>query len=411
MYTGRAINTEGRSKKRWWLVAGKISAAVIVGAGLFSLGFGFGNGTFRFASSTSQNTGLPNALDYSSVNEVYKALKANYDGKLLDQTELLDGIKQGMAAATKDPYTAYLNAKDSKEFNDQLQGTFSGIGAELGKDSQDNLIIVAPIEGFPAAKAGLRSQDIIVSIDGQSTAGLSVDEAVSKIRGKKNTTVELRILRNKSEDLSLTIARDDIKIASVKWQILDGNIGYIRINQFSDDTAALAQKAAQEFKDKGVKGIVLDLRGNPGGLVNASVAVASLWLPEGKTILQERRGTVAVSTELANGNNILNGIKTVVLTDGGTASAAEITAGALRDNNAATIVGVKSYGKGVVQQVIPLSGGGELKVTIASWYRPNGQNINKKGINPDQEVKMTDDDYKYGRDPQKDAAIQFLNKN
>lgn len=410
MYSGRAVDTEDKTKKPWWIVVSKVGIVVIISAAIFSLGFGFGNGTIRFSSLSSENKDLPSKLDYSSVNEVYKALKDNYDGKL-KESDLLDGLKRGLAKSTNDPYTEYFNQKEASEFNDQLQGTFSGIGAELGKDSHDNLVIVAPIDGFPAAKAGLRSQDIIVSIDGQTTTGMSVDQAVSKIRGKKDTTVELRILRDQSEDLTLKITRDNIKIASVKWEILDGNIGYMRINQFSDDTASLAQTAAQEFKNKGVKGVILDLRGNPGGIVDASVAVASLWLPEGKTILQERHGNVAVATELANGNNILNGIKTVVLVDGGSASASEITAGALRDNDVATIIGTKTYGKGVVQQVIPLSGGGELKVTIASWYRPNGQNINKKGITPDQEVKITNDDYKNGSDPQKDAAIQFLTKN
>ncbi|HUC90209.1 MAG TPA: S41 family peptidase [Patescibacteria group bacterium] len=410
MYIGRSAASGKGGKKPWWVTAGKISVVVVIGAALFSLGFGFGNGTFRFGSANGQNAGLPKRLDYSSVDEVYKTLKTNYDGKL-NQTQLLDGIKKGMAESTGDPYTAYFNAKEAKDFNDQLQGTFSGIGAELGKDSQGNLVVVSPIDGFPASKAGLRAQDVIVSIDGTTTSGMSVDDAVNKIRGKKGTDVTLRVARNKTDDLTFKITRDDIKIASVKWQILDGNIGYMKINQFSDDTASLAQQAAQEFKDKNVKGVILDLRGNPGGLVDACVSVASLWLPEGKTILQERRGTVAVSTELANGNNLLNGVKTAVLVDGGSASASEITAGALRDNNAATIIGVKTYGKGVVQQVIPLSGGSELKVTVASWYRPNGQNINKKGISPDQEVKMTDDDYKQGNDPQKDAAIQFLNKN
>lgn len=412
MYSGRAAAKaqEGRAKTPWWKTTIKAGGALLIAAVVFSAGVGFGNGSIRVGSHNPQNDGLPNKLDYSSVDEAYRTLKTNYDGKLTE-TQLLDGIKKGMAEATGDPYTAYFNAKDAKAFEDQLQGTFSGIGAELGQNDQKELIVVSPIDGFPAQKAGLRAQDVIVNIDGKTTDGMTVDEAVSKIRGAKGTSVSLNVVRGKTQALTFKITRDDIKIPSVKTEITADNIGYMKINQFSDDTSSLAQNAAKEFKDKGVKGVILDLRGNPGGLVDAATSVSSLWLPEGKMILQERRGSTAVSTELANGNNILSGIKTVVLIDAGSASASEITAGALHDNGAATIIGEKSFGKGVVQQIIPLTGDAEMKVTIASWYRPNGQNINKKGITPDQTVPMTDDDYKQGKDPQKDAAIQLLNKN
>jgi carboxyl-terminal processing protease len=237
---------------------------------------------------------------------------------------------------------------------------------------------------------------------------MSTEDAVAKIRGPKDTEVKLRVLRDKKEDLNFTITRDDIKIPSVKSEILAGNVGYMQINQFGDDTADLARQAAQEFKDKNVNGVILDLRGNPGGLLDAAVDVSSLWLPEGTTILQEKRGGVVVSTSYAKGGDTLHGIKTAVLIDAGSASASEITAGALKDNNAATLFGVKSFGKGSVQQIQRLPGGAELKVTIARWYRPNGQNIDKKGISADHEVKMTDDDYKNKRDPQKDAAIDFI---
>jgi carboxyl-terminal processing protease len=387
------------------MVATKITVGLAVALIVFGTGYGFGAGDIKVTNG-SANQGLPSKLDYSSVDDVYNAIKANYDGKL-DEQKLLDGLKTGLAQATGDPYTVYFNEDQAQDFNNQLQGTFSGIGAELGQDAQGNLIVVAPIDGFPAAKAGLRSQDAIISIDGKATTGMTVYDAVTKIRGEKGTEVTLRVAREKTEDLTFKITRDNIKIASVKSQVLSDNIGYIKINQFGDDTADLTQKAARDLKEKGVKGVVLDLRGNPGGLVSAATAVSSLWLPEGKMILQERRGNTAVSTELANGNNILKDVPTVVLIDAGSASASEITAGALKDNGAATTMGVKSYGKGSVQQLVKL-GGAELKVTIARWYRPNGQNIDKKGINPDKEVKMTDDDYKQNRDPQKDAAVEFL---
>lgn len=395
--------------KKTLISGAKIFGVAFAALTLFLAGVGVGNGNLQFGPvQNTQNKELPNDLDYSSVESLYDALKANYDGEL-DQQKLLDGIKAGLAEATGDPYTVYLNPKEADDFNKQLNGTFSGIGAELGQDSNKNLIIVAPIAGFPASKAGLRPQDVIVEIDGKSTSGMNVAEAVTKIRGPKGTDVKLRVVRDKSQDLNFTITREDIKIPSVKYEVLAGNIGYMQITQFSDDTGELARKAAEEFKSKGVKGVVVDLRGNPGGLLTAAVDVSSLWLPKGATVLQEKRGSLVVSTEFANGNNTLQGIPTAILINEGSASASEIMAGALKDNKVATLFGAKSFGKGSVQQIQQLRGGSELKVTVARWYRPNGDNIDKKGIEPDKKVEMSDDDYKNNRDPQKDAAIAFIN--
>ncbi|HSX53529.1 MAG TPA: S41 family peptidase [Patescibacteria group bacterium] len=351
---------------------------------------------------------LPANLNYSSVEQVYDTLKTSYDGKL-DANKLLDGIKSGLAQATGDPYTEYFSPADAKNFNSQLSGTFSGIGAELGKDSNGNLTVISPIAGSPADKAGLKSKDLIAKINGTSTSGMSVDDAVSRIRGDKGTKVTLQIVRDQSPTLSITITRDNIKIPSVTSKILPGNIGYIQITQFSDDTSQLATKAANDFKQAGVKGIVLDMRGDPGGLLDAAVNVSSLWLPSGKTILTERRGGEVVQTYASTGTATLQGIKTVVLIDGGSASASEITAGALHDNGAAQLIGVTSYGKGSVQEIDNLPGGAELKVTIARWYTPDGKNIDKQGIKPDQVVQIPVNTPK-GQDPQLDAATVYLAK-
>lgn len=382
----------------------------VVAAVIFLFGVGVGRGNVLFgAAGNSANKDLPDDLDYASVEQVYDLLKTNYDGKL-DVTKLLDGLKTGLAASTGDPYTQFMNTKDAQDFNDELNGSFTGIGAELGKDDAGNLIIVSPIEGFPASKAGLRPQDMIVSINDTTTSNMTIDEAVSLIRGEKDTKVKLGILRNKTEDLSITIVRDQIKIASVKWEVLDGNIGYIRVSQYGEDTNSLMERAANELKDKKVKSVLLDLRGNPGGLLSSAIDMAGMWLTNGKTILQEKRGGVVVETYTAKGTGSLKGLPTAVLINAGSASASEIVAGALRDNNVARIFGEKSYGKGSVQELQMLPNGSELKVTIARWYRPNGQNIDKKGIKPDTEVKMTDEDYDNKRDPQKDAALTFLKK-
>ena len=380
--------------------------SLIIFAGLFLfLGINIGNGRITAMSQTGVQKDLPNKLDYSSVDEVYKALKANFDGTL-DTTKLLDGAKQGLVNAASDPHTEYLNAKDYKDFNDQLTGSFVGIGAELSQDGKGSIVVVSPIAGFPAEKAGLKPKDIIIDIDGNSATGLTVSQAVDKIRGTKGTTVSLKVVRD-GKSLDFKIVRDDISIPSVTSKVEDG-IGYMTISRFGDDTASLAKKAAQDFKKQNVKAVVLDLRSDPGGLLDAAVSVSSLWVPEGKVILTERRAGIVTSTYKAIGGNILEGIPTAVLIDGGSASASEITAGALKDNGVATLIGEKSYGKGSVQQLIKLNGGGVLKVTIAHWYTPGGKNIDKVGITPDVIVTMSADDVKNGNDLQKAAARKAI---
>jgi carboxyl-terminal processing protease len=356
------------------------------------------------SNRSTQNSSLPNRLDYSGVEEVYSKLKANYDGQL-DQKKLEDGLKQGLVNAASDPYTEYLNADDTKEFNNQLNGTFEGIGAELGKKDQ-SIVIVSPIAGFPAAKAGLKPKDVITDINGQSAFDISLSEAVQKIRGPKGSKVKLGIIRG-GKKLEFSITREQITVPSVSQKVVNG-VGVIKIVRFGDDTVELARKYANDLSSQHVKGIVLDLRGNPGGLLDAAVGVSSLWLNKGDTVLQEKRGGVVEKTYFAEGTPVLNGLPTVVLIDAGSASASEITAGALHDNGVATLIGTKSYGKGSVQEVLNLDNGGELKVTVARWYTPNGRNIDKQGIKPDKTVKFTDS--MAGRDPQLDAALQFLSR-
>ncbi len=351
----------------------------------------------NFTSNISHN------LNLSSVEQTYTQLREKYDGTL-DTRKLVEGANKGLVEAAGDQYTAYFNAQEAEEFSKDLDGTFTGIGAELDK-KEDKLIIVSPLEASPAEKAGLQANDVITKVNSQSTANWSIDEAVSKIKGQKGTTVKLTILRGEEvKDISIT--RDVIKDPSVKTEAKDG-VGIIRISRFGDDTAGRVRKAADEFKTQNLKGIIVDLRGNGGGYLESAQEIASLWLDNGKVVLTERRGGEIIETHRAEGNPVLKGVPTVILIDQSSASASEILAGALQDNQVARLVGEKSFGKGSVQSIIDLSGGAKLKVTIAKWYTPKGKNISKHGITPDVTVAFSEGDSK-NQDPQLNRALELL---
>jgi carboxyl-terminal processing protease len=362
-------------------------------------------GDYFFAPYTNKgNQTLSQNLDFKTVESVYDTLKQKYDGKL-DIAKLQDGLNKGLVDAAGDPYTTYLSAAEAKEFKDDLEGTFSGIGAELGKRN-DKLVVIAPIDGSPAQKAGLRAADQIIKIDSEDATSLSVDEAVAKIRGKAGTEVKLGLVRGDTP-LELKITRAQITVPSVTSEIMAGNIGYLKISRFSEDTSSLARKAAEDFKAKNVTGLVVDVRNNGGGLLSSSVDVAGLWL-DNKVVVEEREGGRTKAALRSEGNPPLAGIKTAMLINEGSASASEILAGALRDHGAATLIGEKSFGKGSVQELIDLDNGAQLKVTVARWYTPNGKNIDKEGIKPDVEVTLTPEDFNASRDPQKDKALESL---
>lgn len=401
----------GESNKRLSLNK-KFVLNVVILLVVFTGGFALGDNKSEIIQKikygqTSQNAELPSDLEFDGVNELYGQLKASFDGQL-EPGKLEDGLKQGLVKAAGDPFTEFLNVEATREFEEGLSGSFEGIGAELGKEEQ-SIVIISPIAGFPAEKVGLRAGDIISEINSESAYDITITEAVKKIRGPKGTKVKLTIVRD-SERLEFEITRATITVPSVKSEMVSGDVGVIEISRFGDDTTELVREFAQDLQNKGAKGVVLDLRNNPGGLLDSAVEVASLWLPEGTLVVDEKRGDTTVKTHKAVGGSILDGVPTVVLINEGSASASEIVAGALRDHEAATIIGEKSYGKGSVQEVIPLGGGGSLKVTIARWFTPAGRNIDKEGIKPDQQIKLTEKDVNAKRDPQKNKAIEFLKK-
>lgn len=345
----------------------------------------------------------PSQLDFSSLNDVYRVLRNKYDGQLNTQA-LIDGAKHGLVEATGDPYSTYFTAKEAEQFESDLDGSFQGIGAELGKRT-DRLVIISTLDDSPAKKAGLQANDAIVKVNNDDSSRWTVEQAVSKIRGEKGTTVKLTVLRG-DELKEFTITRDAITNPSVKSEITPDNVGILRISRFGDtDTAALSRKAAEQFQAAGVRAVILDLRGNGGGYINTAQAVASLWI-EDKVVVTER-GTTGVQTLHADNDAPLKGIKTIVLVDGGSASASEIVAGALSDYKLATLVGEKTFGKGSAQIIQDVPSGGKVKVTVAKWYTPLNRNINKEGIKPDIEVKTTAQDINAGRDPQKEKALEL----
>lgn len=380
-----------------------LATAVIFGLGVV---VGKGTLTVRLGSSNPLFVNRGSGLDYSSVDAIYNLLRQNYDGEITKE-QALEGIKEGLAAATGDEYTEYLTREESKQFSEQLNGSFEGIGAELGKED-DTIIIVAPLSGFPAERAGLRPRDAVLSIDGKNARGISISQAVKLIRGPKGTAVKLMISRSGAEPFELTVTRAAINVPSVTHSV-EGGTGYLKISHFGTDTVALAYQAVADFQRQKVGGIVLDLRSNPGGYLEGAVDISSLWLTKDQKVVEEKNGSKTRKTHYANGRQApLAKLPTVVLINEGSASASEIVAGALKDNKVATLVGGTTFGKGSVQQVEPLLDGSSLKVTIARWYTPAGRNIDKEGIEPDIEITPSEADLVAQKDVQKDKALELL---
>lgn len=386
-----------------------IPKAIIVLGIVFIAGLGYVAGTFNtqifaaiapvFGARVSTDT-----LDLSSVQSVYQTLKANYDGDI-DDSALIEGAKRGVVEAAGDDYTMYMNAAETEEFNNSLTGNIGGgIGVEMGLRN-DVVTVVRVLEDNPASEVGVLAGDVIVAVNDESVVGQGTDEVVTKIRGEVGTTVKVTVARD-SKPVDFTITRKEITSPSVYSSVRDG-IGILTISRFDGETGALARAEAQSLKSQGVKGVVLDLRNNGGGYVTAAQEVAGIWL-DNQVVVTERQGDRVIDELRSGSRPILNGIPTIVLTNPSTASASEIVAGALRDYKVASLLGEVTFGKGSVQQIIELPDAATLRVTIARWYTPEGQNISKEGLKPDVEVERTLDDVNANRDPQLDAAIERL---
>jgi carboxyl-terminal processing protease len=379
-----------------------IIASIIAGVSFFA-----GTRTHDIQAFLSPLTGVERSaetLNLDDVQSTYQYLSANYDGKL-DKRILIEGANRGLVAAAGDQYTAYMSADEAGDFKKELSGDVgAGIGAELGIRN-NKVTIVRTLEGNSARAVGILAGDILVSVNDELAVGWKTDEAASKIRGEEGTTVKIVVLRGETE-LSYTLTRAKINNPSVTSEIL-GSTGIIKISRFDEQTGTLARKAAGSLKQKGIRSVIVDVRSDGGGYLSAAVDVAGLWL-DNKVVVTQKKNGVVTDTQRTSKDAPLKNLKTVVLINGGTASASEILAASLREYGVAKLVGEKTFGKGSVQQVIDLNNDALLKVTVARWYTPKNKNLDAGGLIPDKEVKLTDRDSNAGLDPQLDAAKKIL---
>ena len=395
----------GRKIRRVRSEQKRVSTPVLILGFAIVAGIGYVAGAFNSHLYGGFNTLIGKSqLDLSSVQATYQSVVDNFDGDI-DKTKLVEGANRGLVEALGDQYSVYMNQKESTDFNDSLTGNIGGgIGVEISL--RGGLpTVVRVLRDNPAEKAGVAVNDVVTAVNGEDVQDKTTTEIVTKIRGDAGTTVKLTVYRDgAAKDFTLT--REVVNNPSVYGSVVDG-VGIMTISRFDEKTGSLARALATEFKTAGVKGVVLDLRGNGGGYVTAAQDVAGIWLDK-QVVVTEKKGSQVTDELKSGGSPILNGVPTVVLINSSSASASEIVAGALRDHKAASLMGEKSFGKGSVQKIVGLSDGTTLKVTVARWYTPSGLNISKMGITPDTTVVRTVDDLNANRDPQLDAAKAAL---
>lgn len=417
--TGNQFSVE--KKKSLWVKLAKIYAFALVILAVFIFGLAMGKSTSTQSPKDSQEVLKYTADELKSIfsgtdgvdvklfSEVWNIIHTDYlDKSQVNDKDLFYGALTGMVNSLGDPHSMFFDPKLTKEFSQELDGSFYGIGAEIGRKN-GWLVIVAPLADTPADKAGLKAGDKIIEIDGKDTSDLSVDGAVSLIRGDKGKAVVLTVFsKNDEAPRKVSIVRDKIDIPSVVYTLED-NIALVKLTNFNDDTDERFAKAAQQIIRDNPKGIILDMRNNPGGYLTTAVTIASHWLEPGQVVVRETFSDKRKDNDYKAENvTSLSQFKTVVLVNEGSASASEILAGALQDYGLAKVVGMTSFGKGSVQELVPLSDNSSVKITVARWLTPNGRTIEGQGIVPDEEVDLTLDDYNNDRDPQLDKAKEMI---
>ena len=361
-------------------------------------------GTTSFITSAQGNT----VGNFGKLFEIRSQLYKYYDGPINDST-LVEGAIKGMTSSLNDPYTVFMNKKEFTDFNAQTQGNYSGVGIQVTAKN-NNIIIMDVFDNSPSKKAGIIKNDIIQKVNGTSVTGKDLDKAVTLMKGKENTEVTLKLYRENKGSFDVKVKRQKIDIATVKGEMLQDNIGYIQVSMFDENTAKNFKTQLNKLKGQGMKSLVIDLRDNPGGLLDQCVDMVSNFVPSGKTIVSTVDKYNHKKEYKSKGGDF-NNLPLTVLTNGNSASASEIFSGAIRDYKIGTLVGEKTYGKGVVQTILDTGSGTALKVTVSKYYTPNGENIHKKGIKPNVEVVYPEElkkvAYDRNKDPQFSRALEI----
>ncbi|MFA6082613.1 MAG: S41 family peptidase [Patescibacteria group bacterium] len=389
----------------------KITVLVLTLVGMFLLGFGTASSMSdgwigQELTALRYGADAPNDVDFKLLWDAWNKVHQNYAGPIDDQ-QLVYGAVKGMTDGLGDPHTVFFTPTESKQYKENVNGEFAGIGIQLGI-TDGYISVVAPLDDTPASRAGIKSGDIIAKVDGKDTLNMSIDEAITKMRGTKGTTVKLTLLpKGASEFKEVTLTRETITVKSVKYEVKNSNIGYLRITQFAQDTPSMVQSAITDLKSKNINGLVLDLRDNPGGYLTGAQQISSFFISPGVVVSEQSKD--GSKTDLRTTSDpMLPDLPLVVLVNNGSASASEITAGAIQDRERGKLVGEKTYGKGSVQNIFDMAGGSGIKITIAKWLTPKGRQINGVGITPDVVVTLSADDAKAGKDPQLDKALEIL---
>ena len=362
------------------------------------------------STAPAPSSGADNRPSMDIFWEAWDLVQSEFYKDIPPDTERVYGAIRGMVATYGDEHTAFIDPERAAILQEDASGSFEGIGASVEMDEVGRLVIAEPFPGRPAAEAGVKRNDVVLEVDGKSLRGLSLYEAVALIRGPAGSTVVLTILREgEPEPIEIPVVRAKIEIEVVTSKMLDGNIGYVSLSEFSSGASDKVNAAISDLRAQGAIALILDLRNNPGGFLAEAISVSSLFVEDGTPVVREHRKDAAQDEIYrAQGMHSATDIPLVVLVNRGSASASEIVAGAMKDLGRATIIGEQSFGKGTVQLPHTLSDGSQLRVTIAEWLTPDGNSIDKTGIVPDIVVELTQEDFVEGRDPQLDRAVEFL---